>query len=734
MANDFDNFLDDTTLTVGIKESVKEGIVTERDSLNLDLDDKKFVTVVDKLIDDSRKFFADKGVYSRREKNLQYYLGQQIKDLENKKEFKEYNAKYIDNIIYESEATLKPIALSRVPELIVTPGSNSEESKATAKKLSEVVNTDLKKRENRVVLGRSYRHRPIFFIGVIKYLWNPELGRNGDYEFQSIHPDDIDIDHTAKDNDVSKMDWVAHHYDLTVKQAFMKFPDKKSDLIKELGWGDKDVENELKLATKIKITEFWFTWYEKAKKAADGSNQWEKIEATAWKYKTTLLKRMRNPNWDWEGETVTFSYDEANEKINKISEDQIKESFDTGQEIPNTFQRKIYHNHFEQPEKPFIFVGYDQLGKMPYDETSRIEQVLYLQDNVDKRGKQITELADGAKGKNVFSTDSGLSKKDIELIDMNNPNQDILVTGDLNDVWKFIPGSLPTQALFQDQEINRDRIFSKMGANAASRGERQPQEPATGTQILREADFGKADDEVEDTINYAALRMANAAMQMIKLRYTKDHLKKVLGKDGEVIFNRIKRDLVEDGVEVEVSASGVDKIMRKKEAYDRAGIQMTDPLSFFQDTDATDPKGRTEKLLIFQMGIEQYLEKYIKERDTQQQIDTLNGPQQGAEQGAQAPPQGQEQQGGGGQKVVMDLAMLMQGQQPQPPQQVDAVYVQAITKFMQSQQYQSLSPEVKQKVDEYAGIILQMAKQQEGGQTQQAQPEQAQPPVEQQPV
>lgn len=712
-----DYFYDELT-TAGTKAPPIEGVVAVQDPLTLTLDDIKFVNTIDKLIDDSQKFFATKDLYLRRTKNLEYYLGKEIEVLEKKKELKEYNAKYLDNVIWESEATLKPIALSRIPDLIVKPGNETEESKATAKEVTDVINSDVRRRENRKVLGRAYRHRPIYFIGVIKYFWNPEKGRNGNYEFQAIHPDNIDVDHTALDNDTDKMDWIAHHYDLSIKQCFMKFPSRKAQLMRVLSISDADLENDAKLATKIKITEIWFTWYE-----AKG-DEWQRIEGVAWKYGKVLLKKMKNPNWDWEGEDILFKYDESGKKELRVSEEDFRESLVSGKPIKGIQQKKIYHNHFEHPRKPFIFVGYDQLGKMPYDETSRIEQNLYLQDNVNKRGKQITELADGAKGKNVFSTESGLSKKDIEEIDMNNPNQDILVAGDLNAVWKFIPGTMPTAALFQDQNINRERIFSKMGAHSATRGEREAGEPATGTQILREADFGKSDDEVEETINYAAMEMSNAAMQMIKLRYTEEHLVKLLGKSGSVTFSKIKRDFIEDGMEVEVSASGTDKLMRKREAYDKARLEMIDPLTFFQDTDSPDPEGRTEKLITFKISLEQYFSKYVKGlQNAQQQGEAVNA----------APVPGQTN-GQPQNKVVMDLAMLTQGQIPTPPESVDALYVEAIIKFMRSPMFQELSPENQDKVKQYAAQVAQLAKGQAGTPAAGAESAQAIPPQEAAPV
>jgi hypothetical protein len=414
-------------------------------------------------------------------------------------------------------------------------------------------------------------------------------------------------------------------------------------------------------------------------------------------------------------------YDREKGESVEIDEAQRRELLFLGENPENVREETVYRNHFENPQKPFIFMGYDQMGEMPIDVTSRIEQVIYLQDNVNKRGKQISDIADHARGKNVFSSDSGMTKSDIELIDMGDPNQDIFVDGRVNDVWSFIPGVQPSAALFEEQEMTRSRVFSKMGAHATTRGEREADETATGRQILREGDFTKQDDEVEDTINTAAEQMADAAMQMIKLRYTEDHLVKILGEDGVVVFERINKDYVEDGMEITVAASAVDKLRRKREAFELAGISMTDPLTFFEDIEVPDPKERAERLMIFTMSPEMYHQKYISDENDGTMggmAQSLTGqPQLGqpTPQLGQATPQtGQPTpqptgQMPGQQQAMLDIAQLQQGRLPQPPQRPDEAYMTAINQFLQSPDFASAQPNVRQLAAQFAQQVVQLA-------------------------
>ena len=609
-------FGEDTEQHDVVDNQTTEAIINIADPLKIDLDDKTFVDVMDDLIEKSRKHFSKQLLSERRQRNEDYYLGRQIENLEKQGELKKYSARYLDNVIYEAEGTLKAVAVSRVPDLLVKPGKNNTENEKAAEDLTEVLNNRMRKREIRNVLGRAYSHRPIYFTGVIKAVWDSEIGPDGDYRYEAIHPYDIDVDHTASSNDTDGMNWVAHHYPLTVKEILMRFPDKEAELKQELKWGEDNKSEEKKLASTIKITEIWFTWYKKE------GDKWERVEGVAWKYRSVVFDKQKNPYWDWEGEKQLFKYDVELGKV-PVEEADLRGSIMMGQPIPGLKQETIYYNHFRDPRKPFYFLGHNQLGMGPYEETTRIEQSILLQDNVNVRGKQITELSATAMGKLVFSTMSGLNAGDVAQIDMSNKDQDILIDGNLRDVYSYIPGQQPTVALFQDQEINRERLFSKMGTNAALRGVRGGEDTATQTQLYKESDFTRIDDEVEDTINAAAEWMADWAMQFIKLFYTERHMERIAGQSGITTFQLYDRDIVQDGMEVEVNASSVDKLRRKREAFELAGIGMIDPVNFFKDIEASDPEGRAEALMTFQAAPDLYMQKYVKGMDTQGMVDEL---------------------------------------------------------------------------------------------------------------
>lgn len=622
-----------------MRDREPDTVTFDSDPLTLQLKDEDFIRVIDERIEQSQKYFDNELDWkTRRQRNKDYLFGDQIDE----KQLKSFQPRYIDNIVYEAESTIKPIALGRLPDLLVKPGSESEESKKTADTMTDVINNDIRRRENRNVLGLAFKHHPVYFVGVIKPIWNPEKGEGGDYEFKVIHPDNIVVDHTATSNNPGNMDFIAEFTEKSIKEVIMRFPNKEKEIINAAG---KDtnlsakqqagVQNNTEegMASKIKLVEIWFTWWDKAKDEETGETKYERIEGVAWKYDEVLLRKMKNPYWDWTGERRLFSFTEGEKR--DATEDEIRRTLfgeDTGLQ-----QQRVFNNFFQDPKKPYIFLTYDRWGEHPFDSTSRIEQILNLQDNVNKRGRQITEMNDRARGKHVFSTESGLTKKDIENMDLENPDEDILIEGNLNEVHTFLDWPAAQPALFKEQEAERQKAFSKMGTHSTTRGERESSETATGRQILREADFGRIDDLVEETINFAAEKMAMWAMQFIKLFYTQDHMKRLIGNDGQIAFSTINRDSVEDGMEVEVTASGVDKQQRKKEAFEMARMKLTDPLTFFMDSGVSDPIGRTRKLMTFLTSPQLYMQQFVEGRGVEEMVGALN---EQPVAGAESPPGG----------------------------------------------------------------------------------------------
>jgi len=663
--------------------------VNKQDPLLLSLDDEKLNKVLDERIEYAESEYKKLDIYERRKLNLNYYLGKH--EPNDKSKLKDYQTRYMDNIIYEAEASIKPIALSRMPDLLIVP-SDENETKGS-EKLTKILNNDLRKRTRRRVMGLAHKHLPIYFHGCVKYRWDSAAGANGDYVFEAVNPENIICDFVPSTN-ADDMGFIVHKNPMTLKEALVLFPNKKAELLDAVFGGNEDSrqkDEQKGYATRVVIEEVWFNWF-------DGDEEGvRREEYVLWRFnggKKVILNKMKNPNFDYEGHPVFVTTDEAGEE-RVLSEEEIMQVAFGMIQIP-VQQKKTFKNYFQQPHKPFIFINYDWLGNMPLDNTSRIEQVILLQDNVDIEGRQITDITHTSRGKWIGSAEGGLKKKDMQEFDPTDPNQNMFVQQDMDKAIKHFPGEQPSPALYQTQEINRARIFQKMGVNDTTRGE-VTTDTATTAQISREQDFGRLDDLVEDTINYLAEQMALAAMHMIKLRYTKDHVISLVGKDGKMVFETINSDMVEDGMDVMVYASATDKILRKREAFERAGLQLTDPLSFFEDTEASNPKGRTRRLLSFITDPNTYLMTEVEEMTTEEMAAQL-----GAQPGQPEQTEQPEQPSPGGGDAMGAITQIEQGQMPQPPQQITPLYVDTINEFLQSPRFMNLDPQIQQLATQFA--------------------------------
>lgn len=604
--------------------ALHDTIVTEQDPLSLDLADTEFIDTIDALIDSSQKYYQKKDLYDRQNKNLAYYKGDQLK-IGGKDGLKDFQPRFVENIVYEGVRRMKPIATSQLPDLTVKGDTT------TAQLLSDLLNTDAKKRESRKLLGLAHVQEQLFFYACIKGRWNPEKGTDGDYEFINIFPNNIVWDQNCKTNNADDMMFVAENAELRAKQVMMMFPKTANDLVVKLGF-DKPDENgkstEERLASPIKIWEVWFHWWKETKDPDTKESKWEKIHAVVWKYDNLILGKMRNPYYDYEGKPQLF--DPTMQEKNGMSEAELmKQYFDSVQQPAST----IYYNYFRNPRKPYYFMVYESLGRDPIDETNRIEQILKFQDHINDEGRQIIEMNERSAGKAVFNADA-LDKETVKAIDWRNVRQAITVTADdINKAFAVAQMPAAPSQLYTSKQENRSIAFEMLGLNDTTRGVQPDGDSTLGqSQMYREQDFGFIDDLVEDTINDFSEWRGQWTMQFVRLFYTKDHMREIVGKDGDSIFTAINQNYVSDGLVVEVSASAVDKMMRKQLAVQNMKMGVGDLLSYYEDTNQSNPKERAYRAFMQQTSPQMYAQTYLMP-------DSNASQNQGAQPGTQTPTQ-----------------------------------------------------------------------------------------------
>ena len=260
-----------------------------------------------------------------------------------------------------------------------------------------------------------------------------------------------------------------------------------------------------------------------------------------------------------------------------------------------------------------------------------------------------------------------------------------------------VVGQAPHPMLFNDLVANRGQIDAKFSTHGTVRGEVQNQaESGISKQITREGDLVTSDDIVEIVVERAVEEMASWAIQMEKLFYDKPHFVRNMGEDGELLYAEVTRDLIDDGIGVGVKASAVDKATRRAQALELAGTKAIDPLTLAQDLDLSNPKERTRRLLLFQMGEQDQWARYMQETGLIEDD--------------------QEEGAMGADQARSDIQALVAGQSPQPQGIPDEAYVQAFAQFVNSPDFDNLDKDSQNRVRDYVRTLRQQVNQPTGGQ------------------
>ena len=633
------------------QEEKQEGITVEPSAFDLNIDDNDFCAIIDKKVSEAESYYKDTlKLPSRRKLNEDFWIGKQLDE----SKMYDWQVPYKDNVIWQDLETRISIASSRMPDIVVTPTSDQELKKEAAVQLEKSLNIKIRSDVTKRLIKHGLRGLNLDLLSALKCRWDKNKGENGDYIFDRVRADRITVDNTATIPDdgytADNMEWIVEWLEEPIQVILSKFPGKRDQLFQALGIVRG---TQRQLSTKIKYQEIWFTWYDK-----DG----DIYEGVAWKYGKLILGKMKNPYYDWEG------YEKKLAKPKKVD----------GKEVS---VETLYHNHFDRPRKPYIFLSHQNLGRSPVDDTSPVEQAIPLQKLVNKRGRQITEIADRAIPKLAFSgkyIDKEQAKRVTQDVDEHIWIQNV---ERISDAITFIPAAQPSPILYSDLVGNRAQIDSKFSTHSTTRGETQPNESGVSKQITREGDLMVSDDIVNVVVERVVFEMANWATQMMKVMYDKPHYVKDLGQDGEYLEIEMTRDRIDDGISVNVKASSTDKQEKRMNALTLAARRSIDPLTLMEDLEVPNPKERAKRLLTFMSGD---FNAYAKVAGIEMPKPGFTG---------KTPEESKDQ-------ALLDIQRLINDEQfdPEVP---DESYMKVMMEYVQGDEFEELDEEIQKRFYEF---------------------------------
>lgn len=582
----------------GTEEETQEGVISSSiaDELTLDLTDEKLLELGNNWEDKWIKAEGVKDLKRKQKENEKYWLGDHHTPSQKASGRKEL----VDNLVWESLETALPVWTKQVAEPYVT-SDNTPIGKALAKKvtdrlvdLSDVLRLRLKVR-------KATRHWALYYLGCLKLGWSAETN---EITVEVRRPQQLILDPDAiTDEGEYQGKYLGEYRSDTAEDLIKKFPDK-ADAIKEKV-GEK-------LGTKLRYIEFW---------TADN---------LFWKMEQTILGKSKNPHWN---------YDQQQPEQQSVDEMGAPTTI-PAQMVPGV-------NIFPTRKMPYAFLSVYSLGKNPFDETSNVEQIIPLQDVVNKRQRQIDRNADSMNAGAVVSGSAFTKEQAKQVADALRKGLTVWVPkGDVNAAYKRDTGQAMPAFIYQALQDYRNEIRNSFGTTGLSAQGVKSTDDVRGKIMVRGADTDRQApivDSIEQLYDY----IYNWFAQFMVVYY--DTPRAVNRTEGSTTI--MSSDFVAPLV-ISVKEGSLipkDPLTKRNEAMDLWNGGAMDPITLYERLDDPNPYETAKRLFLWKSNpaalFPDVMQPMAPNPDTGQPEPPPNPPNASNPQGEMEPPLNKVDQG-----------------------------------------------------------------------------------------
>ncbi len=507
---------------------------------DLNMDDTKIIQSLHHRIEASKAFFDTRDGYNltnAREQNMRLWLGKHLY----RQPFYSYSQRFIDNRTFVAIQAIVAYLTASVASPEVWPADSSPVSKMLAKDVEDWLEAD----NNDIHLAEKMRsvvyHLLLKRGAYLKQRWDESAGKNGKLLTEAVDPSALVIDQYAPLGE--NPGFISEAQKASVEELCDKFPDK-ADAIRSLSGIQRGTTRQMSAVKQYR--EVWFSWYDSKPR-----------EAVCWYMGNLVMGKMDNPNWNNNGSNI-----------------------------------------MDAPPKPYAPFNFINDGSSWIDQTTLVEQAWFQQDMLNKRGRQLMELADRANGQKVISKDALNDEDAADLSD--HPNQKLVV--DAQDVTKAVMNLAPPQispVLIQDKQDLRNEIDTILGTPSAFRGDNESSPTATQDLLQKNQSQGRQDDIVR-SLETGLDRYYKIRLQMMKVYLSKEAYYAVSKDNAEFDFIGMSKSKMPQGLSVRVSAGTslpYDKARAATVALELAKLGQIDPISLYEDLDLPDADKRAKRLM-----------------------------------------------------------------------------------------------------------------------------------------
>lgn len=466
-------------------------------------------------------------------------------------------------------------------------GTDDEETRAVAQDVQDYLIDFHNQTRMREKVKRAFRRCQMSRLFSLKVVWNHQ--RN-DFDLKDVHPSCIRFRTTASRE--IDTDWMTETVEEPLYNFCMRFDEAtRTKIYGALGKTQEQAMEAMITDEKVKYKESWISFGDEHKLIHEVNN--------------TIVRRVDNPYWDWNKLMMTDSeasqlstVRDPRERLKAIDSIRSRQGEDADRRVS-----ELDFNLFMHPRKPYIIATMFDIEEEAVGATDLFDQSKPLQENADRRAKQIDENAQMVNG--IWLVDKDKTKLTKAEAAQLKPHTEgyIWCSAAQAGISRETGQPLPAFVL-QDLQTTHELIDEVIGASATFRGAREGQETAEGRAILREQSQGRMNEAIQ-LIDYVYGEIYRWHLHFIRTRYTEAHFRQFTDERGNTRKIEMRAEFIPADMKLEVIPGQTlpqDRVYRSLRASKAFEQGLITPMRYLEETGWDSPEKLVKESLMFRIS------------------------------------------------------------------------------------------------------------------------------------
>lgn len=478
--------------------------------------------------------------------NYNYWLGKQTK--QTIEDMLDANRTIVDNEVFIGLETFLPIATRANPEPVVTVDQATGDQ-TLADLVRNALAYQADRQKLRMLLKGVTRDWSLFKIGVVKLRWD---NTENDIATEVINPKRImlDPDGYIKEGGIFTGDWIGEQKLLAAGDLVGLFPASKEFIMSRAGG---------KKGTKLQIEEWWY-----------------KKKDYFFTLDDHVLGKYKNHLWNYDGEDKD------------------------GNQIAGL-------NHLASPCDPYIFLGGIYATRtQPHDDTTPVQQIIPVQDVINRRYRQIDKNAESTNNGivvngNLNSEQASLAAEAVRKGGaIRIPDKNV----DVRTAVMRLPAPNLAQVVQDNLNDSRQLASNLYGTSGSTPQGVNDTDTVRGKILINQLDASRIGGGVTEYIEQLADTWYNKQLQIMYVYYDVPHYASAIGQYGAQELIQLKSTDLIGKIMVTVKEGSMvpkDPLTLRNQAIDLWSADGIDPINLGKALEMPDPYEYAKNLLMWKM-------------------------------------------------------------------------------------------------------------------------------------